>query len=176
MHHALQKCVTKTQDDYFEYRQFYIAVFSFCRLLFSKSYMRFKSWSFKDRKRSIQRIVSDLEMLLLYVHVDEIVYSKLCRIIWQNPELYNCTVILTGVFHKIRVKRWLIYKCFNYIGIKEWRIHGVKTLGTAAQAMKGHHYYICVHLYKKFLDKLVQFRFEKVKGYLFFSKFSRSIN
>ena len=43
MHHALQKCVTKTQDDYFEYRQFYIAVFSFCRLLFSKSYMRFKS-------------------------------------------------------------------------------------------------------------------------------------
>ena len=138
--------------------------------------MRFKSWSFKDRKRSIQRIVSDLEMLLLYVHVDEIVYSKLCRIIWQNPELYNCTVILTGVFHKIRVKRWLIYKCFNYIGIKEWRIHGVKTLGTAAQAMKGHHYYICVHLYKKFLDKLVQFRFEKVKGYLFFSKFSRSIN
>ena len=114
MHHVLQKCVTKTQDDYFEYRQFYIAVFSFCRLLFSKSYMRFKSWSFKDRKRSIQRIVSDLEMLLLYVHIDEMVYSKLCR-----------TVLLTGVFHKLRVKRWLIYKCFNYIGIKEWRIHGV---------------------------------------------------
>ena len=36
-------------------------------------------------------------------------------------------------------------------------------LGSAAQAMEGHHYYRCMHLHKEYFDELVQFRFEKVK-------------
>ena len=82
---------------------------------------------------------------------------------------------INGGFYKLRVKRRLIYKCFSYIGIKEWCIDaGVTALGSAAQAMEGHHYYRCMHLHKELFDKLVQFRFEKLKGYLFFSKFWRS--
>ena len=36
-------------------------------------------------------------------------------------------------------------------------------LGSAAQAMEGHHYYSCMHLHEELFDELVQFRFEKVK-------------
>ena len=36
------------------------------------------------------------------------------------------------------------------------------TLGSAAQAMEGHHYYRGMHLHKECFDELVQIRFEKV--------------
>ena len=78
--------------------------------------MRFKSWSVKDQKRSI----NDLEISRIYVHADEMVYSKIFHIIWKNSELYKCIVILMGGFHQLRVKQRPIYKSSTCIGIKEW--------------------------------------------------------
>ena len=43
------------------------------------------------------------------------------------------------------------------IGIKEWCIADrVTALGSAAQAMEGHHYYRFMHLQKELFDELVQ--------------------
>ena len=91
----------------------------------------------KDR---FQGSINDLEIRLIYVHADEMVYSKLCHIIWKNPEIYKDIVILTGGFDKLRVKYRLTCKCFTYIITKEWYIDA--GVGSAAQAMEGHHYYI----------------------------------
>ena len=89
--------------------------------------------------------------------------------------LHKCIVILTGGFHQLRVKPRLIYKRSNCIDIKKWCIDaGVIALGSAAQAMEEHHYYRYMHLHKKLFDELVQFRFEKVKGYLFFQTFGKA--
>ena len=77
------------------------------------------------------------------------VYSKVCHIIWKNPELYNYIVLVTGGFYQLLLTQRLIYKHFNCIGIKEWCIDvGIIAPGSAAQAMEGHHYYKCMHLRK----------------------------
>ena len=55
-----------------------------------------------------QEQINDLEISLIYVHSDEMVYSKMCNIIWKNPKLYKCIDILMGGFHQLRVK---LYKC-----------------------------------------------------------------
>ena len=88
-------------------------------------------------------------------------------IIWKNPELYKCIVILMGGFHKLCVKKRLIYKRSNCIGIKEWSINAriITPPDLAAQAMEGHHYCRYMHLHKECLDiELVQIQFEKMKG------------
>ena len=65
-----------------------------------------------------------------------------------------------GGFHQLRVKQRLIYKRFSCIGIKEWCINArVIALGSATQAMEGHHYYR-LQLHKECFDELVQFPFE----------------
>ena len=70
-----------------------------------------------------------------------------------------------GGFHQIRVKQRLIYKSSNCIGTKECCIDaGIIAPGSAAQAIEGHHYYRCMHLYKEYLDILVQLRSEKMKS------------
>ena len=40
---------------------------------------------------------NDLEISHIYVHTYEMVYSKLSHIIWKNPELYKCIVILVTI-------------------------------------------------------------------------------
>ena len=65
-------------------------------------------------------MISNLEISHNYEHVDEIIYSKLCHIMWKNPELYKCIVMLMCGFHQLCLKLRLIYKRFNCIGIKEW--------------------------------------------------------
>ena len=110
-------------------------------------------------------MINDLGISHVYIHIDEMVYSKLCHIIWKNPELYKCIVILMAGFQQLRVKQRLIYKCFNCIGIKDWCVDAeVIAPSSAAQAMEGGHYYRCMRLHKECFDALVQFRFEKVKG------------
>ena len=72
---------------------------------------------------------------------------------------------VTVGFHQVRIKQRLIYKRFSSIGIEEWRIDAVRVApSSAAQAMEGHHYHRCMHLYKESFDTLVQFRFEKMKS------------
>ena len=94
-----------------------------------------------------QGSITDLETSHVYVHVYEMEYSKFCLIIWKKPELYKYIVILICGFHQLCVKQRLIYKRSNCIGIKEWCIDaGVIAPGSAAQAMKGHHYYRCMPL------------------------------
>ena len=89
------------------------------------------------------------------------------HIILKNPGLYKCIVILMGGFHQLRVKKRLIYKRSNRIGIKEWSINAriIAPPDLAAQVMEGRHYCRCMHLHKECLDiELVQIQFEKMKG------------
>ena len=50
-------------------------------------------------KDQFQGPINDLEISHIYVHADEMVYSKLCHIVWLNSELYKCIVILMGPIH-----------------------------------------------------------------------------
>ena len=52
-------------------------------------------------------MINDLEISDIYVHADETVYSKLCHIMWKNPELYKCIVTLMADFQQLRVKQRL---------------------------------------------------------------------
>ena len=83
-----------------------------------------------------------------------------------------------GDLHQLRARKRLIYKCSNCIGIKEWYIDAgiIAPLDSTAQTMEGHHYYRYMHLHKKCFDTVVQFRFDKMKSYLFFSEFWKSID
>ena len=92
------------------------------------------------------------------------IYSKLCHIIWKNPELYKFIVILICGFYQLRVKQILICKLSSCIGVKEWCIDfGLIAPASAAKAMEGHHYYRWVYLHKECFDALIQFRFQRVK-------------
>ena len=164
--------ITLLNTDNFPLQCFLFAYFRFLNLTWD-----LKVGVSRIRNDRFQGLINDLEISLIHVHADKMVYSKLCHIIWKNLELYKCIVILTGGFHQLRVKPRLIYKRSNCIDIKKWCIDaGVIALGSAAQAMEEHHYYKCMHLHKELFDELVQFWFEKVKGYQFFSKFWKSIN
>ena len=82
-------------------------------------------------------------------------------------------VILTVGFHKLSSKDLSTSDSIT-LALKEWCINRVIALGSAVQAMEGHQYDRCMHLHKELFDELVQFRFEKVKGYLFLQSFGEA--
>ena len=85
-----------------------------------------------------QGLINDLEISHIYLHADEMVYSKFCLIIWKNPELYKWIIISMGGCHQLCVKQRVIYKRSNCI--KEWCvITKIIAPGWAAQAIEGHH-------------------------------------
>ena len=125
----LQKLnITLSNTDNFALQCFPFADFKFLNL----------TWDLKVgvpriKNNRFQTSINDVEISHIYVHADEMVYSKLCHIIWKNPELYKCIVTLMGGFHQLRVKQRLIYKRSNCIGIKEWCINaGIIAPGSVA--------------------------------------------
>ena len=62
---------------------------------------------------SIIDIINDLEISHMFVYSDELVYSKLCHILWKNPELYKQVILLMGGFHQLRVMQKILYKRYN---------------------------------------------------------------
>ena len=51
--------------------------------------MKFNSWSWRIENDRFQGSINDLEISHIYVHADEMVYSKLGHIISKNSELYR---------------------------------------------------------------------------------------
>ena len=61
--------------------------------------------------------INDLEISHIYVHTDEMVYSKLCHIVWLNSELYKCIVILMGPIHwsNSDLRKWKVSYFFKIL-------------------------------------------------------------
>ncbi len=62
-------------------------------------------------------LIEKLEIPYIFVHSDELVYSKLCDLLWKNQELYKNIILLMGGFHQLRVMQRLIHKlngCRNF--------------------------------------------------------------
>ena len=112
---------------------------------------------------SIIEIINDLEISYMFVRSDEAVYSKLCHILWKNPELYKQVISLMGGFHQLRVMQKILYKRYNCGNIQEICIEAdVIAKGSSDQAFEGRHYYRCLRVHKEVFDALVQLRIEKL--------------
>ena len=57
----------------------------------------------KDYLDFLLEIIEELELPHIFVHSDEMVYSKLCAIVWKNHQLYKGIILLMGGFHQLRV-------------------------------------------------------------------------
>ena len=99
----------------------------------------------------------------MYVHADELVYSKLCHILWKNPELYKQVVLLMGGFHQLRVMQKILYKRYNFRQLQQICVEAeVIAKGSSDQAFEGRHYYRCLRVHKESFDALVQLRVENL--------------
>ena len=114
-------------------------------------------------------VIEDLEIPFMFVHSDELVYSKLCEILWKNKDIYSKIVLLMGGFHQLRVMQRLIYKRHYSKGYRDWCVDA-KTIadGSADQAFEGRHYYRCMRIHKECFDALVQYRIENLTGTFYF--------
>ena len=108
-------------------------------------------------------VIDDLEIPFIFVHSDEDIYSKLCALLWRDPELYKRIILLMGGFHQLRLRQKLMYKRFLCLGLKEWCIDA-KTIapGSAEQAWEGRHYYRSMRCHKECFDALVRTRIDKI--------------
>ena len=106
-------------------------------------------------------VIEYLEIPHIFVHSDEMIYAKLCHILWKNKDLYRSVILLMGGFHQLRVCQRLLFKRFHCKGYKEWCIDaGVIAAGSADQALNGKHYFRCMRLHKEMFDALIQTRIE----------------
>ena len=93
----------------------------------------------------------------IFVHSDEMVYAKLCDIVWKNKQLYESLILLMGGFHQLRVMQRLIYKRHHCRGFKDWCVDsGVIAGGSADAAFEGIHYFRSMRIHKECFDALVQ--------------------
>ena len=112
---------------------------------------------------SIIEIINDLEISYMFVHSDEAVYSKLCHILWKNPELYKQVILLMGGFHQLRVMQKILYKRYNCRNIQEICVEAdVIAKCSSYQAFEGRHCYRCLRVHKEVFDALVQLWIEKL--------------
>ena len=110
-------------------------------------------------------IIEELELPHIFVHSDEMVYFKLCGIVWKNPQLYKGIILLMGGFHQLRVMQRLLYKRYACRELKDWFTDaGVIASGSVDQALEGRHYFRSMRLHKECFDALVQFRIEDLTG------------
>ena len=108
-------------------------------------------------------IINDLELSHIYVHADELVYSKLCHILWKNPKLYKQVIVLMGGFHQLRVMQKILYKRYNFRQMQQICVEAeVIAKGSSDQAFEGRHYYRCLRVHKESFDALVQLRVENL--------------
>ena len=108
-------------------------------------------------------VMEELEIPFIFAHSDEAVYSKLCDILWKNPEMYSRIILLMGGFHQLRVMQRILYKRHYCKGYMDWCIDAETIAkGSAEQAFEGRHYYRCMRVHKECFDALVQFRVEAI--------------
>ena len=108
-------------------------------------------------------IMNDLELSHIFVHADELVYSKLCNILWKNPELYKQVILLMGGFHQLRVMQKILHKRYNFRQMQQICVEAdVIAKGSSDQAFEGRHCYRCLRVHKESFDALVQLRVESL--------------
>ena len=119
----------------------------------------------KDYLDFLLELIKDLNLPYIFAHSDELVYSKLCHIIWKDHDLYKDIILLMGGFHQLRVMQRLLSKRFSCKEFHRWWVDaGVIAAGSADQAFEGRHYYRSMRLHKECFDALVQHRFERLTG------------
>ena len=110
---------------------------------------------------SVIEIMNDLELSHMFVHSDELVYSKLCNILWKNQGLYKNIILLMGGFHQLRVMQKILHKRYNCRQMQQICVEaGIIAKGSSDQAFEGRHYYRCLRVHKECFDALVQLRIE----------------
>ena len=110
---------------------------------------------------SIIELINDLELSHMFVHADELVYSKLCHILWKNPDMYKKIIVLMGGFHQLRVMQKILYKRYDCRKMQEICVEAeIIAKGSANQAFEGRHYYRCLRVHKECFDAFVQLRIE----------------
>ena len=108
-------------------------------------------------------LIKDLEIGHIFVHADEIVYAKLCHILWKDRELYKNVLLLIWGFHQLRVMQHLIYKRYHCRGMQQWCVDAeIIAKGSAEQAFEGSHFYRCMRMHKEYFDALVQLRNQQI--------------
>ena len=94
----------------------------------------------KEYLDSLLDMIKELDISHIFVHADEMVYAKICHIIWKNPDLYGQIKVLMGGFHQLRVRQRLLHKRHTVRGYKQWWIDAETVAsGSADQAMEGGH-------------------------------------
>ena len=61
-------------------------------------------------------VSDELEIPFIYVHSDEMVYSKL----WKNKDMHTKIILLMGGIHQLRVMQRVLYKHHIPKGYREW--------------------------------------------------------
>ena len=65
-------------------------------------------------------VIEELELPFIFVHSDEMVYAKLCDILWANRDLYSKILLLMDGFHQLRVMQRLLHKRHYCKGFIDW--------------------------------------------------------
>ena len=108
-------------------------------------------------------LLRQLEIPYIFAHADEMVYAKLCHILWKHKDIYENIIVLMGGFHQLRVKQRLLFKRYSFRGMKQWCVDAETIAdGSADQAFEGRHYYRCMRIHKECFDALVQMRTEQI--------------
>ena len=108
-------------------------------------------------------LLRQLEIPYIFAHAAEMIYAKLCHILWKHKDIYENIIVLMGGFHQLRVKQRLLFKQYSFRRMKQWCVDAETIAdGSADQAFEGRHYYMCMCIHKECFDALVQMRTEQV--------------
>ena len=80
-------------------------------------------------------VIGEVAIPFIYIDSDEMVYSKLCEILWKNEDIYTKSIILMDSFHQLRVMQWLLYKVQFPKGFREWCVYA-KTIADVWECIR----------------------------------------
>ena len=66
---------------------------------------------YKKKLNFLLEVIDELEIRFIYVHSEEMVYSKLCEILCKNKNMYTKIIFLMGDIYQLGVMQQLLYKC-----------------------------------------------------------------
>ena len=85
---------------------------------------------------NLYKEVGQLDLKCLFLHADEVVYSKLMMIKWLNEGLYDKIFQLWGDFHTLLVKLKILHKKYGLLGTQDWWVDSnVVVVGSADKAL-----------------------------------------
>ena len=107
--------------------------------------------------------VGQLDLDCLFLHANEVVYSKLMMIKSLNEGLYDKIFPFLGGFHTLLVKLKILLKKFGLLGMKNWWVDtNVVAVGSVDKAAEGKHYCHSTRLYKPYFEAFVRFRIMEI--------------